>query len=74
MPREVLKQARKDKKMTQQAVADYLGITMRHYQRIESASNIGSFSLWDGLEDLLGIHQRYLRKISDIHHAQKEYP
>ena len=56
-----LKEARRAKGMTQQAVADALGISLRHYQRIESGVSTGDFTIWDDLEDLFGIHQRELR-------------
>lgn len=57
-----LKQARKDKGMTQQQVADHLGITLRNYQKIESGELLGRIASWDKLEDLFGIHQRTLRE------------
>lgn len=57
-----LKQARLDKGMTQQQVADYLDIGVRYYQKIESGDRTGDIRLWDGLEDLFSIHQRMLRQ------------
>lgn len=62
--RENLRNARKDKKMTQQAVADYLGISLRYYQNIEAGDRTGDFEIWDSLEDLFNIHQRKLREIA----------
>ena len=62
--RKYLKKARNDKGMTQQEVADYLGINLRYYQKIEEGSRTGNFELWDKLEDLFAIHQRKLREIS----------
>ena len=61
--RSKLKQARLDEGMTQQQVADYLGIGTRHYQKIEAGESGGSFDLWDSLEDLFSIHQRVLRQL-----------
>ena len=61
MPRNNLKEARRKAGMTQQHVADYLGITIRSYQRIERGDFIGSIRNWDKLEDLFNIHQRKLR-------------
>lgn len=58
-----LKNARKTKRMTQQEVADYLGIGLRYYQKIESGDRTGDFEIWDNLEDLFAIHQRILREI-----------
>jgi len=68
--RETLKAARKAKGMTQQQVADKLGLTLNHYQKIEYAYLNGSFAVWDALEDLLGVHQRILRETSNSHPAQ----
>ncbi len=61
--RENLKHARKEKGLTQQQVADQLEIGLVYYQKIEQGSRTGDFRIWDGLEDLLGIHQRNLREI-----------
>ena len=63
MARENLKKARKDAGMTQQQVADKLGISMVYYQKIEQGSRTGDFEIWDSLEDLFNIHQRKLREI-----------
>lgn len=61
--RENLKNARKEKGLTQQAVADHLGMSLRQYQRIEDGVANGTFKTWDSLEDLFNIHQRKLREI-----------
>lgn len=61
--RENLKKARKEKGLTQQQMADRLDISLRYYQNIEAGDRTGDFTLWDSLEDLLGIHQRKLREI-----------
>ena len=58
-----LRQARKDKGMTQQQVAEYLGIGLRAYQHIEKGLYIGKIEHWDKLEDLFSIHQRILREL-----------
>ncbi len=58
--------------MTQQDMADYLEIGLRHYQKIEYADLNGPFEVWDALEDLLGVHQRILREISSIRPGLKE--
>ena len=60
--RENLKAARKAKGMTQQQVAEYLGITVLAYKRIEYGQRVGRVETWDKLEDLFGIHQRKLRE------------
>ena len=70
--RENLKKARKAADLTQQQMADKLGVGLRHYQKIEKGETNSSFELWDALEDMLGIHQRKLREISENHPAPKE--
>ena len=70
--REKLKAARKAAGMTQQQMADKLGISLRHYQKIEYAELGGAFEIWDALEDILGIHQRKLREISSSRRAPRE--
>lgn len=67
--RENLRKARKEKGLTQQAVADQLGISLRYYQNIEQGTRTGDFEIWDNLEDLFNIHQRTLREISENHHG-----
>lgn len=72
MPRENLRAARKAAHLTQQQVADRLGLSLRHYQKIEYAELNGAFEVWDALEDLLGIHQRILREIAGNRPVQGE--
>lgn len=62
MSRENLKAARKAASLTQQQVADTVGITLVYYQKIESGERVGSVEIWDALEDLFGVHQRTLRE------------
>lgn len=69
--RENLKNARKQAGMTQQQLADKLGLTLGHYQKIEYAKLNGSFEVWDALEDMLGIHQRVLRENPSNYHVLK---
>lgn len=70
--RENLRKARKAAGMTQQAMADKLGLTLGHYQKIEYENLNGSFEVWDALEDMLGIHQRILRETSNNRHVPGE--
>lgn len=57
-----LKQARRDAGMTQQQVADELGVGLRHYIKLESGECLGSVTVWDALEDLFHLPQRFLRE------------
>ena len=59
-----LKTARTALGLTQQQMADKLGISIRYYQNIEKGDRNGDFEIWDALEDITGIHQRTLREIS----------
>lgn len=68
--RENLRQARKDKGMTQKQVAEYLGIGERRYQDIEYGKTLGSIKHWDSLEDLFQIPQRQLR--INTHHGKSK--
>lgn len=63
MARENLRNARKAAGMTQRQVAEYLGISERMYQRIESGEALGKITYWDMLEDLFKFPQRQLREI-----------
>ncbi|MFG6369279.1 MAG: helix-turn-helix transcriptional regulator [Lachnospiraceae bacterium] len=67
-----LKEARQKAGMTQQQMADELHISIRYYQHIESGSRTGDFTLWDTLEDLLGIHQRKLREIVENYRDKED--
>ena len=60
--RESLKSARRAAGLTQQAMADKLGISLRYYQQIEAGDRTGDFAIWDDLEDITRIHQRILRE------------
>lgn len=62
MARENLRRARLAKGVTQQQVADALGISLRYYQKIEKGDRTGDFEIWDALEDMFGEHQRALRE------------
>ena len=62
--RAILKKARQDAGLTQKQVAEYLGMTERAYQRIESGERLGTIETWDLLEDLFDIHKRRLREMS----------
>lgn len=59
--RKNLKKARTDAGLTQEKMAEALGISLRYYQNIEAGDRNGDFEIWDKLEDITGIHQRLLR-------------
>lgn len=65
MGRDALRSARRDAGMTQQQVAERLGITTRYYGMLEQGSRKGDFEIWDALEDMFSIHQRKLREVSE---------
>ena len=69
-----LKKARREAGLTQQQMADKLGLNVRHYQKIEYGEINGSFAVWDALEDLFGVHQRILRETASSRLARGESP
>lgn len=70
--RKNLKEARKAVGLTQQQVADRLGIGLRYYKQIEAGERTGDFKIWDELEDILNVHQRKLREILENHRDKEE--
>lgn len=62
--RATLRDARAKAGMTQQQVADAVGISLRYYQNIEAGDRTGDFEIWDQLEDMFGVHQRKLREVA----------
>lgn len=72
--RENLKKARKEAGMTQKQVAEYLGLSETHYQKIEYGDVEGKIVMWDKLEDLFKIHQRILREIPKNHPYKEDNP
>ena len=56
-----LKNARKQKGMTQQQVADYIPMDVGYFKKIEYGERLGSIQMWDKFEDLFNINQRVLR-------------
>lgn len=70
--RKNLQNARKEKGLTQQQVADQLGISLRYYQNIEAGDRTGDFAIWDNLEDIFKIHQRILRELAKKNHGIKD--
>ena len=72
--RENLKEARKKAGMTQQQMAEALGISLRYYKQIEAGDRTGDFIIWDTLEDITGVHQRILREIPSTHSDKGDNP
>lgn len=70
--RENLKKCRTQRNMTQKQVSEYLGISERYYKQIEYGDRVGSFSIWDNLEELFATSQRKLREISENHHDKED--
>lgn len=67
-----LRQARVEKGLTQQQVADELYLSLRQYQRIENGDAQGSIETWDKLEDMFTVPQRRLREIAESHHVRED--
>lgn len=67
-----LQAARRAKGLTQMQMAEMLGISMIHYQKIEAGERNGNFKIWDALEDITGIHQRILRELQENRPGQED--
>lgn len=63
--RENLKNARKAAGLTAQQTAEKICVTLRHYRKLESGDTLGSVTVWDALEDLFNLNQRFLRQEED---------
>lgn len=64
--RNILRGARNMLELTQEKMAEKVGISLRYYQQIEQGVRTGDFEIWDKLEDITGIHQRVLRENSPV--------
>lgn len=69
--RKRLQNARHAVGLTQQEMADRLGVGLRHYKKIESGETLGSVSIWDAIEDIVAVNQRDLR---EIYHGKEDSP
>lgn len=58
-----MQEARQKAGMTQQQMADKLRINERYYKAIESGERLGGIWIWDMLEDIFDVNQRFLREI-----------
>lgn len=70
--RENLKKARQAAGLTQQQIADKLGIGLRHYKKLEKGETLGSIPIWDKLEIMFNINQMILRENPAIHHGKAD--
>ena len=60
--RKNLKDARNKMGLTQRQMAEMLKISYIYYQSIEEGKRIGTVKIWDSIEDLTGVNQRFLRE------------
>ncbi len=58
--RENLKKTRKKAGFSQQTVAEKIGIHERYYKSLESGERLGAIWIWDAIEDIFGVNQRFL--------------
>ncbi|GHV34594.1 hypothetical protein FACS1894187_05490 [Synergistales bacterium] len=61
-PRFHLIQKRKDNHLTQNAMAEFLGVTARHYRLLEAGTSDGSVKIWQQLAQKFGTTIDYLLK------------
>jgi DNA-binding XRE family transcriptional regulator len=58
--------ARRKADLTQKELGALVGTTKKRISAIETAACGTRDELWDRLEEVLGIHQRVLREISEV--------
>lgn len=61
-----LRRKRKEMGLKQSEVARAIHISHKMYSCIEEGTRTGSVDLWDALEDLFGVDQRILIKVTKI--------
>ena len=52
--RTALRKARVQAHLTQKEMAERIGVTLRHYNAIESGLSFGSIQVWERIRDVLG--------------------
>jgi DNA-binding XRE family transcriptional regulator len=67
--RQTLKEARAKADKTQKEIATAIGISESMYKAIEAGNREGKGYIWDKLQDLFGIDQRELRKVTETNKA-----
>ena len=72
--RAILRGARNMLELTQEKMAEKVGISSIYYQKIEEGTRTGNFEIWDKLEDITGIHQRKLRENTENRPAPADNP
>jgi len=72
--RAILRGARNMLELTQEKMAEKVGISAIYYQKIEEGTRTGNFEIWDKLEDITGIHQRKLRENTDNRPSPADNP
>lgn len=73
--RAILRGARNMLELTQEKMAEKVGVSLRYYQQIEQGVRTGDVEMWDRLEDITGIHQRVLRENHPVQEErQRKHP
>ena len=57
--------ARKEKQLTQAELAKTLGVTQRHYNRLEAGTSNGAIPVWEKLKQITGKPIDYLLQQAD---------
>ncbi|MBO1087811.1 helix-turn-helix domain-containing protein [Enterococcus hirae] len=71
----LIKNYRKQKKLTQSQVAETVGVTLRQYQDIESGKSFTTKKVLNALEDLFEKPQRVLlaKRAEEVPNYMKQY-
>ena len=67
-----MQELRKRHKLTQSEVADKLGVTVQHYQQIETGSTDPNLRIIVGLSDIYDVHPSYFFNTQDISIINKD--
>lgn len=67
-----MKELRKKHKLTQKEVADKLGITVQHYQQVETGNTLPNLRIISKMSGLFDVHPSYFFNTTDITIVDKE--
>lgn len=70
--KERMKELRKKNKLTQKEVADKLGVTVQHYQQVETGSTPPNLRIISKMCELFNVHPSYFFHPTDVSIIDKE--
>lgn len=67
-----MQELRKRHKLTQSDVADKLGVTVQHYQQVETGNTAPNLRIIIGLSDIYDVHPSYFFNTQDVSVINKD--